>query len=162
MKVNVKKLLREAILNELRVSLLDYIKSKVPNVPEYVVKDFFYPSLKDASPDQIEEFIEEYGNLKWVLEKDFPINLETLGQDTINHLNLRAGGTKNPYGVPSDTKRHEMQQDLIGKRGLPTEPIIMVFENDKYELLEGWHRTIQLFKVYPDGFNYPNVYVGYK
>jgi hypothetical protein len=52
------------------------------------------------------------------------------------------------------------QKELIIKNGLPTEPIIILDLNGTYELIEGWHRTIQLFSLFPKGFEYPNVYVG--
>jgi hypothetical protein len=64
--------------------------------------------------------------------------------------------------VPNDIERHNTQKELILKQGLPKEPILLVKINDKYELLEGWHRTIQLLNMFPEGYVYPNVYVGIK
>ena len=32
-------------LDELRTSLLDYLKEKLPSTPEYIVQDFFYKNL---------------------------------------------------------------------------------------------------------------------
>jgi len=146
---------------ELRESLMTYLKSKLPHVPPYVLKDFMYPTLKTASKEQIGEFIQEYGSFKWELEKDFKVHPEILTDFTNKQLIKRAGGTKNPNQVPNDELRHQNQKELIAKKGLPTQPLIFVYENGKYDLLEGWHRTIQLFNLYPDGFEYPNVYIGY-
>jgi hypothetical protein len=57
----------------------------------------------------------------------------------------------------SDSK--QTFKELIAKE-IPKEPIILIKNGNKYELLEGWHRTIQLFEKYPKGFVYPQVYIG--
>ena len=78
----------------------------------------------------------------------------------MRRLKARAGGSVNQDNVPHDEERHKTQKELILKNGLPTEPIILQKIGDKYELVEGWHRTIQLLSLFPDGYNYPNVYIG--
>ena len=45
---------------------------------------------------------------------------------------------------------------------MPQEPIILMQNGNKLELVEGWHRTIQLLNLYPEGYRYPNVYIGTK
>jgi len=162
MKNNIKILVREGLLNELRVSLLNYLKSKLPDVPPYVLQDFFYRTLKTSSKEQIAEFIEYHGKFKWELKTNFNITMDIFDKRTSYYLHLRAGGLKNPFEVPNDAERHATQKDLLLKKGLPTEPIILIYEDGKYELVEGWHRTIQAFQLYPEGFTYPNVYVGYE
>ena len=90
---------------------------------------------------------------------NFPINYEIFDATTIQKLKIRKGGKENPYGVPNDKQRHDKQKELIAKE-IPKEPIILIKNGTKYELLEGWHRTIQLFEKYPNGFIYPQVYIG--
>jgi hypothetical protein len=99
--------------------------------------------------------------MKWILVKDFKIDPETTFDDeTMRQIREREGGTKNPYGVQKDAERHAGAKERISSQGIPKEPIILIKKGDKYALAEGWHRTIQLLNLYPDGFTYPNVYVG--
>ena len=147
---------------EVRTPLMNYLKTKLPNAPSYIIKDFFYGNLKDANQKDIDDIIREYSNIKWELKKDFHISYDIFDDETIRRLKEREGGSKNPYEVPKDTERHNTQKELILKRGLPKEPIILIKGSDgKYELLEGWHRTIQLLNMFPKGYKYPNVYVGW-
>jgi hypothetical protein len=39
--------------------------------------------------------------------------------------------------------------------GIRSEPVILIKRPDGYELLEGWHRTIQHFHKFPDGYTGP-------
>jgi hypothetical protein len=56
-------------------------------------------------------------------------------------------------GVPRDTERHATQAQLIKQQGgVRKEPVIMIKTSQGYNLLEGWHRTIQHFNLYPDGY----------
>jgi hypothetical protein len=67
----------------------------------------------------------------------------------------RKGGTANPWGVPRDDERHATQARLIKQQGgVSKEPVILIKTVEGYDLVEGWHRTIQHFNLYPD------VYVG--
>jgi hypothetical protein len=150
------------ILKEVRTPLMNYLKDRMPNTPEYVIQDFFYKNLKNATNKEINELVDEYSNTKWELMTNFPINYDIFDSDTIKRLKEREGGSKNPYQVPKDEERHNTQKELILKNGLPKEPILLFKINGKYELIEGWHRTIQLLNMFPKGYKYPNVYVGVK
>lgn len=162
--MKLRKIIREELykLMEVRKPLMDYLKSKLPNTPEYVIQDFFYKNLKNAKQEEIDELISEYSDVKWELKTNFSINYKIFDSDTIKRLKEREGGSKNPYQVPNDKKRHNTQKELIIKRGLPKEPILLFKVNGKYELIEGWHRTIQLLNMFPKGYKYPNVYIGIK
>jgi len=118
-----------------------------------------YPATKDISRKDMKKWVKAFKDIDWKLEKNFFISREIFDKDTINQLNKRLAG-ENPNNAPSDEERHKTQRDLILKHGIPEEPIILFYNNGKYELWEGWHRTIQLFKLYPEGFKYPNVYIG--
>ena len=160
--MNIKQIINEEIVNELRTPMLNHIKQLLPNTPDYVLQDLFYNALKDADPETINSFVNDMKNVKWELKKNIPINYNTLDDDTISKLKQRAGGKISPYGIPNDAERHKTQQELINQKCLPQEPIIMFKNGNKLELLEGWHRIIQLLSIYPNGFNYPNVYIGTK
>jgi len=155
----IKTTIRE-YLTEIRNPLMNYLKEKLPNTPEYIIQDFFYKNLKDSNQEEINELINEYQNIKWELKTNFPININIFDGETQKRIKEREGGSKNPYQVPNDEKRHQTQKELILKQGLPKEPIILFNVNGKYELIEGWHRTIQLISLFPEGYKYPNVYIG--
>jgi hypothetical protein len=156
---NFKQPIKEEILNEIRKSFMNYLKEKLPNTPEYVVNDWFYKNNKNETQENIDELINKYKDVKWELKKNFPMSLNILSDETQKRLKEREGGKKAAW-LDNDEERHQTQKELILKKGLPTEPIIMLDLNGKYELVEGWHRTIQLFSLFPEGFKYPNVYVG--
>lgn len=147
------------IIIETRQSFLRYLKGKLPNVPDYVLLDFFYKNIKNSKPEEIEEFIKMYEGYRWEYKQNYTINYNIFDDATIKKLKERNGGAKNPYGVPNDKQRHAKQKELIAAE-IPKEPIILFKNGSKYELAEGWHRTIQLLEKYPNGYVYPQVYIG--
>jgi hypothetical protein len=94
--------------------------------------------------------------------------MEMFDKNTQDRLNERIDNLKKGIEadwIPKDMERHQKQQELMQSRGLSQEPIVIVEspeEYNKYTLWEGWHRTIQAFIKYPDGFRYPNVYIATK
>lgn len=162
-KSELKQLIKEEILNEIRKSFMNYLKEKLPNTPEYVVQDWFYKSNKGSTQKDIDELINKYKDVKWELKKNFKINYKMFNNETQKRLKEREGG-KEKKGLEGDLERHQTQAYLIKTDGnkvtTPTEPIIILDLNGKYELVEGWHRTIQIFKLLPKGFEYPNVWIG--
>ena len=69
----------------------------------------------------------------------------------------RAGGTSDlGMGIPKDKERHATQAALAQQQGgVRKEPVLLIKTSKGYELLEGWHRTIQHFVQYPDGYEGP-------
>lgn len=63
-------------------------------------------------------------------------------------------GKTNPYKVPRDKERHIKQKELLIKQG-PKEPVILVKKDSQYDLLEGWHRTLQALQLFPEGDTQP-------
>ena len=45
--------------------------------------------------------------------------------------------------------------------GPSKEPIILINNGNQYELLEGWHRTIQSLEMWPEGYE-QIAWIGYK
>jgi hypothetical protein len=59
-------------------------------------------------------------------------------------------------GIPKDAERHATQAALAQQQGgIRKEPVILKKMGNQYELIEGWHRTIQHFKQFPNGYTGP-------
>ena len=152
------------ILNESRGSLFAYIKQQFPTWPDYVLKDFLYQQAKGIrSQEELDDFLtrnkNDFGKVQWKLEK-LPITMDIFTPKTQRMLVSREGGSSNPYGVPKDAERHAQQLKMIQQQGVRTEPIVVAKLSNGYDLIEGWHRTIQHLKVYPEGYTGP-AWVGY-
>jgi len=121
-----------------------------------------YRSLKTAhnEGDIDQEYINQFKNIKWETKTNFPITMDIFIDKTQQELKSRIGGEVR-QDVKKDIERHKTQQKLLKSQGISKEPIILFkTKNGKYELGEGWHRTVQAFKMYPEGFIQPNVYIG--
>jgi hypothetical protein len=70
-------------------------------------------------------------------------------------LASREGGSSNPFQVPRDAERHAQQSQMIQQKGVNAEPIIVAKLSNGYDLIEGWHRTIQHLKAFPQGYTGP-------
>jgi hypothetical protein len=163
--VKVCKGLMEEEITELRQGLLGYLKQQLPNFPDYVIKDWIYKMIKKDDNINTAEGIQDWidsqlKDLKWETKTNFPITMDIFGDKTQKELKLRIGGEIR-QDVGKDVERHKTQQNLLKSQGISKEPIILFKTKDgKYELGEGWHRTTQAFKMYPEGFIQPNVYIG--
>jgi len=156
----------EGTLNEYRDQLWAWIQSKFPSTqwPEYVQRDFLYAKAKGLqSQKDLEDFLDEiqrdFGRVRWRLEK-LPITLDVFTAKTQGMIRQREGGSSNPFQVPRDAERHALQQRMIQQTGVSPEPIIVAKLSNGYDLIEGWHRTIQHLKAYPEGYTAP-AWVGY-
>ena len=156
----------QEFLVEYRQSLLQYIQGWFPDWPDYVVRDWLYPAVKDLSQSEIEDFAqdiaEEYPVYEWQLET-MDLTLESFTEATQQKILARQGGSRNPMNVPRDAERHAVQAQKIQQTGaVSQEPIITVQrpEVQGLELVEGWHRTIQNLKAFPNGYK-GRVWIGY-
>jgi hypothetical protein len=159
----------EEFLVELRDQMYQYIRSIVPTWPEYVARDWLYKGRGKASDfntnskpikDDIIEMIADAGlspNVNpWKLVPNINFTMAMFDPLTKQRLIGRAGGSSDlGLGIPRDKERHATQAQLIQKQGVSKEPVILLKTNQGYELLEGWHRTIQHFARYPDGYTGP-------
>ena len=158
--------LTEGSLNEYRDQLWTWVQSKFPRTqwPEYVQRDFLYAKVKgNKNQKDLEDFLDEiqrdFGRVRWQLEK-LPITLDIFTPKTQQMILSREGGSSNPYQVPKDAERHSLQQKMIQQKGVSEEPIIVAKLSNGYDLIEGWHRTIQHLKEFPQGYTAP-AWVGY-
>ena len=157
----------ENMLLEYRDKFYAFLKKDLPHVPEYIIRDFFYKGFRYSTTFNVPGttdffYYNRYKTIEWNYNKDFPIQMDMFDKITRERLEKRLGGDIGNHQAPNDELRHERQKQLIQTKGI-TEPIILFIsadEPDKYSLGEGWHRVIQLFKMNPKGFTYPNVYVG--
>ena len=151
------------MLNESRNSWYNFLKKKLPKVPEYVLKDWIYTKINDYKDYQsFINWLDEWNivGLEWEYKKDFPMTMDIFSEKTQKELKERINGLIKST-VDRDEERHKNQKELLKSRGISKEPITLFkYEDGKYDLGEGWHRTVQNFKMYPEGYIQPNVYIG--
>jgi len=146
-------------LSEARNSLFAFVKQQFPTWPDYVLKDFLYPQAKGIRDQaELDDFLkrnkQDFGNCKWTLTK-LPITFDIFTPKTQRMLASREGGSSNPFQVPRDAERHAQQSQMIQQKGVSAEPIIVAKLSNGYDLIEGWHRTIQHLKAFPQGYTGP-------
>ena len=146
-------------LTETRNSLFAFVKQQFPTWPDYVLKDFLYPQAKGIRDQaELDDFLkrnkQDFGNCKWTLT-ELPITFDIFTPKTQRMLASREGGSSNPFQVPRDAERHAQQSQMIQQKGVSAEPIIVAKLSNGYDLIEGWHRTIQHLKAFPQGYTGP-------
>jgi hypothetical protein len=150
------------LIVEKREGWYNLLREKLPHYPEYVLKDWIYRKV-----DRYEDY-ESFNNwindwlvgIEWEYQKDFPITMDIFSDKSKKELEERINGLIRS-DVEGDVERHQAQKELLKSRGISQEPIILFRTKDgKYDLGEGWHRTVQAFTIFPDGFIQPNVYIG--
>jgi 5'(3')-deoxyribonucleotidase len=156
--------LDESQLMELRGALLQYIKQALPTWPEYVVRDWIYNNNKIEFGNgadiksHLSELLKSVGltpNSKWTLVPNLKFTMDMFEPWTQGELKNRAGGAVKDV-VARDAERHATQATLAQQQGgVRKEPVILIKHPDGYELQEGWHRTIQHFAQFPNGYTGP-------
>jgi hypothetical protein len=146
-------------LTEARNSLFAFVKQHFPSWPDYVLKDFLYAQAKGIRDQaELDDFLkrnkQDFGNCKWTLTK-LPITFDIFTPKTQRMLASREGGSSNTFQVPRDAERHAQQSQMIQQKGVSAEPIIVAKLSNGYDLIEGWHRTIQHLKAFPQGYTGP-------
>jgi hypothetical protein len=94
---------------------------------------------------------------QWQLVPNMQFTLDMFDPKSKQKLIGRAGGSSDlGMGIPRDKERHATQAALAQQQGgVRKEPVLLLKTATGYELLEGWHRTIQHFHMYPDGYTGP-------
>jgi hypothetical protein len=151
-------------LTETREGALNWLKNYLPTWPEYVLRDWLYRNLTKIDPGEnpkevVDRSISGEGmsaQTQWKLVPNFEFKIEKLHPDTQRRIKIRAGGSSNPMKVPKDAERHATQAALAQQQGgVRKEPVIGKMTPQGFELIEGWHRTIQHFKQFPNGYRGP-------
>ncbi len=124
-------------MNEVRVKgMYKQLLRKYPNVPEYVMHDFYR-----SSDDQ---WFAKLNRLDWKLQV-ISVNPSDFSLDTQRNFEKRQFGAVNPDRVPRDEERMQVQKrELEGKPQGENEPVILIKRVNGYELFEGFHRTMNL------------------
>ena len=164
-ELNDEQPVTEGKLNELRDRMYQYIKSIVPTWPDYVVQDLLYANRgkgntgNDGIPikNDILDLLKAEGltpNTKWQLIPNMKFSMDMWAEHTLRKLKGRVGGSSDMgMNIPRDAERHTTQAALAQQQGgVRKEPVIIIKTPQGYELLEGWHRTIQHFAMYPNGY----------
>jgi hypothetical protein len=181
MKNIIKKILKETVLKEgipiyseyesnTNKKMFERIKSYYKNTPEYIVKDFFINNIKQYTNDIIKNyyndpvlFLARFDGGYWDRFLKGPWNLEILTVNpndfddrTVNAFLERDFGNVDSYLVPKDEERMNTQKKLAKSSGM-NEPIIVERKpNGKYELIEGWHRTMSILLLGNNGEDLKN------
>ena len=157
---------------EYRDRMYQYIKSVVPKFPDYVVKDWLYANFAkgatqgpgwsfDTIGKDIPNILKDMGlsvDTKWQLVPNVKFTMDMWEPKTLKRLQARAGGSSKSADpdvhIPTnDAERHATQAALVQQQGgVRKEPVIIIKTSKGYELLEGWHRTIQHFAANPQGY----------
>ena len=160
---------------EYRDRMYQYIKNLVPNWPDYIVKDWLYANFArgnvqtanysfDTLSKDLPKILADTGlstNTQWRLVPNMKFTMDMWEPKTLKRLQARAGGssksTDPEVHIPArDAERHTTQAALAQQQGgVRKEPVIIIKTPQGYELLEGWHRTIQHFAMYPEGYTGP-------
>jgi len=152
-------------ITELRKGLMRYVSDKFPNMPEYVARDLIYKNSKMMTNDVMKTWTRYYGSLKWKYNPNFEISFKILDNDTAHTIKDYMSRSDKPDQLFSkDAERYAKQREMIKQRGISKEPIIVEESRDepgKFALLEGWHRTVEQLKVFPDGYTCA-AYIGYR
>jgi hypothetical protein len=144
------------------------LKRSFPNTPDYILQDFFRAKFIN-SPKNLSMVLKQYNgdplpsmgnywhkflNGPWKLEI-LNVNPEDFSETTIKAFLERDFGNINAYLVPNDEERTMKQREVV-KINAMNEPIIVVKKDKKYELIEGWHRTMAALLLGDNGEDLKN------
>ncbi len=97
----------------------------------------------------------DFFNADWKLEI-LNVNPEDFNERTINAFLDRSFGDVDAYLVPDDEERTKIQRQKA-KSNAMNEPVIIAKNKDgKYELIEGWHRTMAALLLGDNGEDLKN------
>ena len=82
---------------ETRQGMFNWLKEKLPNTPEYVIRDWVYKMIKQSDDvntyEGITEWIDEWvKDIEWEYQKDFPISMDIFTDKTKKELESRIQG----------------------------------------------------------------------
>jgi hypothetical protein len=150
--------------------ILDKLKSYYNNTPEYVLNDIFNTNIKQHTNDIIKNyyndpvlFLARFDGGYWDRFLKGPWNLEIINvnpedfdDNTVNAFLERDFGNIDSYLVPKDEERTSTQRRLAKPTGMNEPVIVERNPNGKYELIEGWHRTMSILLLGNNGEDLKN------
>lgn len=160
-----------SILSEVLTSIPNYniekntekvyriLSKQFPDTPEYVLKD--YLSNKEFKNVTKEKVLNSLSQIPGFITHDYKlkiINVNPLDftEETIDWMIDRGFGDVIDYNIPKDKERTDYQRKIARADGR-NEPIVVIKrKNGKYELIEGWHRTMSILKLGDNGEDLKN------
>ena len=150
--------------------ILDKLKGYYSNTPEYVLNDIFNTNIKQHTNDIIKNyyndpvlFLARFDGGYWDRFLKGPWNLEIINvnpedfdDNTVNAFLERDFGNIDSYLVPKDEERTSTQRRLAKPTGMNEPVIVERNSNGKYELIEGWHRTMSILLLGNNGEDLKN------
>ncbi len=148
--------------------IYEKMRREFPNTPEYILQDYFRNVILMRAPHSvppIKEIMNTYngdpipyikgdGNGWWYNYLNGPWRLEVLNVNpmdfadkTIRAFQQRDFGKVNAYNVPKDEERMDTQMSMRRDDGMNEPVIVLINPDGKYELMEGWHRTMSTLKM---------------
>ena len=150
--------------------IYEKLRKGFSSTPNYILNDFFRNVIMDneslktinttyyGDPIAFLEgsmFWNDYLKSPWKLEI-INVNPNYFDDTTLNAFFDRKFGKVNTYDVPKDNERMETQMSMRRSDG-NNEPVILLQNPDgKYELMEGWHRTMSILKMGDNGEDVKN------
>ena len=150
--------------------ILDKLKGYYSNTPEYVLNDIFNTNIKQHTNDIVKNyytdpvlFLARFDGGYWDKFLKGPWNLEIINvnpedfdNNTVNAFLERDFGNIDSYLVPKDEERTSTQRRLAKPTGMNEPVIVERNTNGKYELIEGWHRTMSILLLGNNGEDLKN------
>ena len=156
--------------NNLSSSMFNLLKQEFPNTPNYVLMEFLHVQILDKKENldmittyyndnpipMIGKWYRSYLNGPWRLTT-INVNPEDFDDFTVNAFIERDFGNINAYMVPKDRERMMYQTKIATGNG-DNEPVILVMDKStkKYQIVEGWHRTMAILKIGDNGEDLKN------
>ena len=172
--LEVSKIANRVVLSYRSKGLIKQLRPIFKDMPDYVFNDTIRNNLSLGGQDWINELVENWQdsglsledyavyaadhdsdnlfsllNYKWS-EEVIKVNLYDFTKETRDLIFERDFGRKNPNGVPRDEERTNLQREKATGDG-QNEPVVVVMDGRKYNLIEGWHRTMALLESGKNG-----------
>lgn len=139
--------------------LYEFLKKIYPNTPEYILKDFL--SGKEFGKFTKEDILKLISNVPGFITRNYKLKILNVNpldftDETVDWFIERDFGDIVEYGIPDDEQRTKKQKEIARSDG-KNEPIVVIKrKNGKYELIEGWHRTMAILKLGDNGEDLKN------
>lgn len=142
--MQLREIIRKLIVEVRHKKVYNQMVKKYTNLPRYVLHDL-YTGYDD-------KFFGQLNRLSWT-KKIIEVNPASFEEDTLRRFKEREFGAQNPYQIPRDEERMQIQSQIAAQKTTgDNEPIIVVEQVDgTFFLWEGWHRTMTILKLGDNG-----------
>jgi hypothetical protein len=178
--MDLKNIIRKILLEQVSIPIYKEanpykkiyanLKQVYSNTPDYILKEFFNTQIltnrealnaiinkyKSNPLPVIDDFYDSFLKGPWKL-KVLNVNPTDFDDPTLQAFIDREFGDVNAYLVPDDEKRMQIQKSRVVSDGT-NEPVITIYhkKTGKYELFEGWHRTMSILLTGDNGEDLKN------